>query len=76
MFGSLVHGSLAPKASADPDPYFCLIRFQGQWADEETGLYYNRFRYYDPQATQYMSPDPIEVQEGGVMGMWTIQPLY
>ena len=25
------------------------IRFQGQWHDEESGLYYNRHRYYDPQ---------------------------
>ncbi|PZA14266.1 hypothetical protein DNK49_22800, partial [Azoarcus communis] len=24
------------------------IRFQGQWIDEESGLYYNRYRYYDP----------------------------
>ena len=24
------------------------IRFQGQWHDEESGLYYNRHRYYDP----------------------------
>ncbi|WP_366523435.1 RHS repeat-associated core domain-containing protein [uncultured Microbulbifer sp.] len=67
VFGSLVHGSLALKTSADPDPYFCPKRFQGQWVDEETGLYYNRFRYYGPQATQYMSPDSIEVQEEGVM---------
>ncbi|RDB43279.1 hypothetical protein DU490_08985 [Halomonas sp. DQ26W] len=25
------------------------IRFQGQWHDEESGLYYNRHRCYDPQ---------------------------
>jgi len=24
------------------------LRFQGQYWDEETGLHYNRFRYYDP----------------------------
>ncbi|VAW64581.1 hypothetical protein MNBD_GAMMA10-1048, partial [hydrothermal vent metagenome] len=24
----------------------CLLRFQGQLEDEESGLYYNRFRYY------------------------------
>ena len=25
------------------------FRFQGQYEDEETGLYYNRFRYYSPE---------------------------
>ena len=24
------------------------IRFQGQYHDEESGLYYNRYRYYAP----------------------------
>ena len=35
------------------------IRFQGQWHDEESGLYYNRHRYYDPQQGRYISQDPI-----------------
>ncbi|MDO5604899.1 MAG: RHS repeat-associated core domain-containing protein [Paracoccus sp. (in: a-proteobacteria)] len=43
----------------------CPIRFQGQWEDAESGLYYNRFRYYDPDATQYLSPDPIGL-DGGI----------
>ena len=42
----------------------CPIRFQGQWYDEESGLHYNRFRYYDPEATQYLSPDPIGLDGG------------
>ncbi|RZK30330.1 MAG: hypothetical protein EOO61_19415, partial [Hymenobacter sp.] len=37
----------------------CPFRYQGQYEDEETGLYYNRFRYYDPQTGQYISQDPI-----------------
>ncbi len=48
--GGLVSGNLALKASDDPDPYHCPIRFQGQWADAETGLYDNRSRYYDARA--------------------------
>jgi RHS repeat-associated protein len=37
----------------------CPFRWPGQYEDEETGLYYNRFRYYDPEAGAYVSKDPI-----------------
>jgi RHS repeat-associated protein len=35
------------------------IRFPGQYHDAETGLHYNRFRYYDPEIGRYISADPI-----------------
>jgi RHS repeat-associated protein len=35
------------------------IRFQGQYWDEETGLHYNRYRYYDPFTGRYLARDPI-----------------
>ena len=35
------------------------FRYQGQYEDEETGLYYNRYRYYDPSTGIYISQDPI-----------------
>jgi RHS repeat-associated protein len=41
------------------------FRFRGQYADEETGLCYNRHRYYDPEIGRYISADPIGL-EGGV----------
>ncbi len=53
-----------PVANDDRPPASCAIRFQGQWEDEESGLHYNRFRYYDPEATQYLSPDPIGLAGG------------
>jgi RHS repeat-associated protein len=37
----------------------CPFRYQGQYQDEETGLYYNRFRYYDAEVGSYISQDPI-----------------
>jgi RHS repeat-associated protein len=39
----------------------CPFRYQGQYEDVETGLYYNRFRYYDPQTGGYISQDPIRL---------------
>jgi RHS repeat-associated protein len=42
----------------------CPFRFQGQWEDTETGLFYNTLRYYDPTAAQYVSPDPIGLTGG------------
>lgn len=42
----------------------CQIRFQGQWFDAESGLHYNRFRYYDPHSARYLSPDPISLLGG------------
>ncbi|WP_306769699.1 MULTISPECIES: RHS repeat domain-containing protein, partial [Bacteroidales] len=35
------------------------FRYQGQYEDEETGLYYNRSRYYSPDMGMYISSDPI-----------------
>lgn len=43
---------------------FCPFRFPGQYEDSETGLYYNRFRYYDPETGRYTSQDPIRLAGG------------
>lgn len=40
------------------------FRFQGQQFDEETGLHYNRFRYYDPSVGRFASQDPIGLAGG------------
>jgi RHS repeat-associated protein len=40
------------------------LRFQGQYFDHETGLHYNRFRYYDPEIGRFISKDPIGLQGG------------
>ena len=41
---------------------FVPFRQLGQYEDEETGLYYNRFRYYDPSTGGYISQDPIRLE--------------
>ena len=43
------------------------LRFQGQYADDETGLYYTTFRYYDPHAGRFTTQDPI-----GLAGGWNL----
>uniref|UniRef100_UPI001C85D03B RHS repeat-associated core domain-containing protein n=1 Tax=Paractinoplanes polyasparticus TaxID=2856853 RepID=UPI001C85D03B len=35
------------------------LRFPGQHHDAETGLHYNRFRYYDPATARCLSLDPL-----------------
>jgi RHS repeat-associated protein len=42
----------------------CPFRYQGQYEDQETGLYYNRFRYYDPESGQYISHDSLGLAGG------------
>ena len=58
------NGNLALKPALEEAAYDCAIRFQGQWQDAETGLYYNRHRHYDALVGQYASPDPIGLEGG------------
>ena len=40
------------------------LRFPGQQWDEETGLHYNRFRYYVPAFGRYLTADPLRYLSG------------
>ena len=44
------------------------FRLQNQYADRETGLHYNFFRYYEPDAGRFVNQDPI--------GLWGGDNLY
>ncbi|MCV9931918.1 RHS repeat-associated core domain-containing protein [Flavobacterium sp. LS1R47] len=46
------------------DKSFIPFRQLGQYEDIETRLYYNRFRYYNPDAGMYISQDPIRLAGG------------
>jgi len=46
-------------APGSPDPEPTPLRFPGQYADAETGLFYNVHRYYDPDTARYVSQDPL-----------------
>jgi len=54
-------GKGAPDSAS---PATTNIRFQGQYEDEETGLSYNRHRYYDAETGRYISADPLGVAGG------------
>ena len=46
------------------DSSFIPFLYQGQYYDEEIGLAYNRFRYYNPETGAYISQDPIGLAGG------------
>ncbi|AVT06890.1 RHS repeat-associated core domain-containing protein [Paracidovorax avenae] len=58
------HAWGALREAYDPHGIGQDIRFQGQQFDAETGLHYNRFRYYDPMLGQYVTQDPIGLKGG------------
>ncbi|WP_231502209.1 RHS repeat-associated core domain-containing protein [Paracidovorax avenae] len=58
------HAWGAVREEYDPQSIGQIIRFQGQQLDAETGLHYNRHRYYDPLLGQYMTQDPIGLLGG------------
>ena len=54
---------LSPPSGADTGVR-CPVAFQGQWHDEESGLHYNKFRYYDPASGRFISQDPLRLIGG------------
>ncbi|RKH56655.1 DUF6531 domain-containing protein [Corallococcus llansteffanensis] len=53
----------------------CPWRWPGQYKDEETGLFYNRFRQYDAVAGSYISQDPLRIHGGVRMYAYPLSPL-
>ncbi len=51
------------------------VRFQGQYCDVETGLHYNRFRYYAPDEGCYVHQDPIRLAGGTNVAAYPRDPL-
>ncbi|MDV8155324.1 RHS repeat-associated core domain-containing protein [Acinetobacter bereziniae] len=49
--------------------------FQGQYFDEETGLHYNRYRYYSPYVGRFVSKDPIGLLGGSNIYQYAPNPI-
>ena len=57
-------GERTGQAPPGAVPVRCPVAFQGQWVDEESGLHYNKFRYYDPTSCRFISQDPLRLLGG------------
>ncbi|AVT10223.1 RHS repeat-associated core domain-containing protein [Paracidovorax avenae] len=68
------HAWGAVREEYDPHGIGQPIRFQGQQLDAETGLHYNRFRYYDPLLGQYVTQDPIGLEGGLHASIYPLSP--
>ncbi|ELY2909913.1 RHS domain-containing protein [Cronobacter dublinensis] len=51
------------------------LRYAGQYADSETGLHYNLFRYYDPQVGRYIVQDPLGMTGGLNLYQYAPNPI-
>lgn len=51
------------------------LRWPGHYFDAETGLHYNRFRYYDPRLGRYLESDPLGCAGGVNLYAYTPNPL-
>ncbi|EOX8477462.1 RHS element core protein [Salmonella enterica subsp. indica] len=59
----------------NPDNLQQLLRLPGQQWDKETGLYYNRHRYFDPVQGRYITQDPIGLRGGWNPYQYPLNPV-
>ncbi|MDK3446073.1 UNVERIFIED_CONTAM: RHS repeat protein, partial [Escherichia coli] len=52
-----------------------LHQLPGQQYDKESGLYYNRNRYYDPLQGRYITQDPIGLEGGWSLYAYPLNPV-
>lgn len=50
------------------------LRFPGHYFDSETGLHYNRFRYYSPELGRYLQSDPAGIENHFNLYVYSTRP--
>ncbi|TDS68132.1 RHS repeat-associated core domain-containing protein, partial [Comamonas sp. JUb58] len=63
------------RAEHNPGELYQPIRLPGQHADEDTGLYYNRHRYYESDVGGYINQDPVGFLGGVNLSIYPLTPL-
>jgi len=67
-FGNYTGWGRLKEETKVADSTYQPFRLQNQYADRETGLHYNFFRYYEPDAGRFVNQDPI--------GLWGDDNFY
>jgi RHS repeat-associated protein len=67
--------TVAEVVEEQAEPLECNLRFQGQYADAESGLHYNRFRYYDTDDGRFATQDPIGLLGGKNLYLYAPNPV-
>ena len=65
------YGNLTGRTGTADTP----LRWNGQYQDTDTGLYYLRARYYDPATAQFLTRDPLVALTGSAYGYGGGNPL-
>ena len=63
-FGNYTGWGRLKEETKVTDSAYQPFRLQNQYADRETGLHYNFFRYYEPDAGRFVNQDPIGLYGG------------
>ena len=63
-FGNYTGWGRMKEETKVTDSAYQPFRLQNQYADRETGLHYNFFRYYEPDAGRFVNQDPIGLEGG------------
>jgi RHS repeat-associated protein len=66
------YGAVEVRPGAEVD---YALRWPGHYFDADTGLHYNRFRYYDPRLGRYLENDPAGTRGGVNLYAYAANPL-